>query len=258
MKRTIGLLAAFALLCGLLLPGKARADGLLSGRLLGGSLALSASGLGSGVSQVVFYIRNANDSTDYRLDAETAADGRAGAAFTVAGSDYVAYATAKNAEGVDQTVYGPVEVAASTVWASYSASIQKNGWQNNVLDGAEAGTEGKALRLEALKVTLAGTRPSGAHIVYQAHVQNIGWQKAVQDGAEAGTEGKNLRIEALRFTLQGLDGYEVRYRAYVQSRGWLPWQATANGTDLSAAGIAGTTGKGLRMEAVEISVAPAA
>lgn len=254
-KRTAGLFAAFALLCLLILPGRARADAALTGRLLGGRLTLSVAGLGGGISQVVFYVRNADDSTDYRLDAENVSNGKADAEFTVAGSDYIAYATGKNAAGADQTSYGAVDVTESTVWAVYSADIQKNGWQNGIPDGAEAGTEGKALRLEALKVSLAGAPPTGAHIVYQAHVQNIGWQKAAQDGGAAGTVGKGLRVEALRLTLQGLDGYEVRYRAYVQRLGWLDWQTAQNGAGLSAAGIAGTTGRGLRMEAVEISVA---
>ena len=142
--------------------------------------------------------------------------------------------------------------AAFTPGISYTAHVQRIGWQSAVTDGAEAGTEGKALRLEGLRLKLTGKLPLGASIEYQAHVQRIGWQAAVSDGALAGTTGKGLRIEALRFTLKGLTGYAVKYRAYVQRVGWLDWVTTANGTNISDAAAAGTVGRSLRMEAVEI------
>lgn len=146
--------------------------------------------------------------------------------------------------------------AASTVsvGVAYAAHVQHIGWQKFVADGAEAGTEHKALRLEGLQIKLTGDLPAGASIVYQAHVQKLGWQQAVQNGELAGTTGKSLRMEALRISLKGLSGYAVKYRAYVQNKGWLDWQTTANGTDISEAAVAGTTGKGLRMEAIQIEI----
>lgn len=148
--------------------------------------------------------------------------------------------------------------AAATVGVTYDAHVQRTGWQPYVNDGAEAGTDGKALRVEALNVKLTGTVPAGASVTYQAHVQTQGWQKAVANGAEVGTVGKALRLEALKITLSGLPGYAVEYRAHVQGIGWMPWQTTANGTALSAAAEAGTVGKALRLEAIEIKIVKAA
>lgn len=135
-----------------------------------------------------------------------------------------------------------------------SAHVQKQGWQSYVRTGKEAGTHGKSLRMEGVKIYLTGNVPDSASIIYQAHVQSIGWQKAVSNGELAGTVGKAKRLEALKITLKGLPGYKVSYRAHVQKYGWMKWQTTANGASLSSAGIAGTVGKSLRMEAVEINI----
>ena len=134
---------------------------------------------------------------------------------------------------------------AGAVGVTYRGHVQNIGWQPFVSDGAEAGTDGKSLRVEALDMTLSNV-PSGAHIEYQAHVQNIGWQSPVEDGAEAGTDGKSLRVEAIKIALVGLPGYTVEYRAHVQSIGWQPW--VSDGVE------AGTDGKGLRIEAMEARV----
>lgn len=56
------------------------------------------------------------------------------------------------------------------------------------------GTTGKALRLEAVKL-------SGFPVEYQAHVQNLGWLPWVDAGEQAGTTGKSLRMEAIKIRL---------------------------------------------------------
>ncbi len=144
--------------------------------------------------------------------------------------------------------------AAANVGVTYNAHVQNIGWQTYVSDGAEAGTDGKSLRVEAVNIKLTGSVPTGASITYSAHVQNVGWQKAVSNGITAGTFGKSLRVEALKITLGGMPGYSVKYRVHVQNKGWLDWQTTANGTSIDSAAIAGTTGKSLRVEAVEIQL----
>jgi uncharacterized protein YjdB len=123
-----------------------------------------------------------------------------------------------------------------------------------VSNGVIAGTTGRSLRVEALKLNLIGELPTGASIIYQTHIQNTGWQKAVSDGDISGTTGKGLRIEAVKITLSGLSGYTVKYRVHVENYGWMDWQSTKNGTDIENAMIAGTTGQGLRIEAVEIII----
>jgi hypothetical protein len=140
------------------------------------------------------------------------------------------------------------------VGLTYSAHVQKIGWQSYVQNPNMAGTTGRALRMEGLKLKLNGAVPSGGEIIYQAHVEKIGWQSAVENDALAGTVGKSRRLEAMKMTIKGFAGYSIQYRAHVQKMGWLPWQTAANGTDIKNAGIAGTTGKALRMEAIEIRI----
>ena len=142
----------------------------------------------------------------------------------------------------------PQRVIAQTVSAlsvTYQGHVQSIGWQPLVFDGQEAGTHGKALRVEALKINLVNA-PVGANIKYQAHVQNIGWQPLVSGGQEAGTHGKSLRVEAIKITLENMPGYTVQYQAHVQSIGWQPWVGSGQ--------EAGTHGKSLRVEAIRIKI----
>lgn len=137
---------------------------------------------------------------------------------------------------------------------TYDSYVQRAEWQPYVENGALSGTTGKALRVEGLSAKLVGDVPAGAKLTYKAYVQRSGWQAPVSDGAAAGTVGRSLRLEALKMTLLGMPGYEVEYRAYIQRAGWQRWKAVKNGTPVDAAAAAGTTGKSLRIEAVEILI----
>ena len=129
----------------------------------------------------------------------------------------------------------------------YRAHVQNDGWQAQVASGQTAGTSGRSLRVEALRIGLDGASYKGG-VSYQAHVQNVGWQKAVSDGAAAGTSGRSLRVEALKVWLTGdiSKYYDVVYRAHVQNVGWQPWVVDG--------GLAGTTGRSLRVEAVQVKL----
>ncbi|WP_242841095.1 SH3 domain-containing protein [Clostridium akagii] len=162
------------------------------------------------------------------------------------------------------------KVPASIYGISYEGHVQSIGWQkpvtttgdqSDIIDAAEAGTDGKGLRVEALKIT--GTNlPQDASITYQGHVQNIGWQdpvtetgnKAIDIAPEAGTDGKGLRVEAFKITLNGLPGYAVEYQTHIENIGWQAPVQTLNGTSITGAAEAGTDGKGLRMEALRIEI----
>lgn len=126
----------------------------------------------------------------------------------------------------------------------YQPHIQSIGWAEPVGDGATAGTVGRGLRLETIRINvnsdLAGS------VEYRTHVQSIGWTDWVSDGADSGTTGRSLRLEALEIRLTGelAEHYDIYYRVHAQKYGWLDW--AKNGT------TAGTTGKGLRLEAFEI------
>ena len=64
-----------------------------------------------------------------------------------------------------------------------------------------------------------------------------------------GTVGQYKRMEAVSIRLKGMDGYasgNIRYQAHVQNIGWQGWKQ--NGSS------AGTSGKALRLEAVQIQL----
>lgn len=143
-----------------------------------------------------------------------------------------------------------VTVSASVVTfpsVSYSGHVQKIGWQAYVKDGALAGTEGQALRVEGFKILLENA-PAGLKVKYKTHVQNIGWQDWVYDGALGGTEGQSLRVEALQIMLEGTDTdkYSIEYQAHVQNVGWQSWVRDGQ--------VSGTSGKSLRIEAIRIRI----
>lgn len=131
----------------------------------------------------------------------------------------------------------------------YSGHVSSEGWQGWVKDGAVAGTTGKALSLEALKISLPNQQVSGS-IRYSAHVANKGWLGWVENGAIAGTVGESRQMEAIKISLTGAmaDSYDVRYRAHVAGKGWMDW--VKNGA------VAGTTSSGLQLEAIEIELIP--
>ncbi len=135
---------------------------------------------------------------------------------------------------------------SSNIEVVYNAHVQNIGWQGYRVNGDTAGTTGKALRVEALTVSL----PDGVegNISYKAHVQDIGWQDWRKDGEIAGTTGEALRVEAIQIKLGGAiaSKYDVYYRVHSQDVGWSSW--VKNGA------AAGTTGRSLRIEAVQIKL----
>lgn len=137
---------------------------------------------------------------------------------------------------------------------TYRTNVMNLAWLPYVKDGAEAGTDHQYLMAEAVQIKLTGHLPKDASIIYQAHVMTLGWLSPVSDGQIAGTTGQNRRMEAIKITLFGLPGYKVEYRAHVKHLGWLPWQATTNGKDISKAAVAGTTGQARRLEAIEVRI----
>ena len=135
---------------------------------------------------------------------------------------------------------------------TYQAHVQNVGWQKATRDKGMAGTSGRALRVEGIRIALTdatdGTVSGG--ISYRTHVQNIGWQDWKANGALAGTTGRALRLEAIQVQLTGAaaSAGDVYYRAHVQNEGWLGW--AKNGE------VAGSTGHGLRMEALQLCLVP--
>jgi len=131
----------------------------------------------------------------------------------------------------------------------YQAHVSNIGWQSQVADGGLAGTTGRALAMEAIRISLANPAYSGG-IEYNAHCANIGWQGWKSNNAIAGTTGQVRRMEAIQIRLTGemADYFDVYYRAHVSNFGWLGW--ASNGLS------AGSTGYGYQLEALEIRLVP--
>ena len=146
---------------------------------------------------------------------------------------------------VGNNTWTVIDQAVNVISILYQGHVQNIGWQNWVSDGQEAGTNGKALRLEALKIKLVNA-PAETSVKYQSYVQNIGWQNWVSNGEEAGTDGKSLRMEAIKIILENMLGYSIQYQAHVQNIGWQNW--VSDGQE------AGTDGKSLRMEAIRMRI----
>ena len=140
----------------------------------------------------------------------------------------------------------------------YRFKVQGSGWQDWVKNGKTAGTTGKGLRVEAVQIKLTGELANTYDIRYSVHVQHFGWLGFAYNGDIAGTSGYGYRIEAIQVYLDPkgppLVGnpffikkpMDLESRAHVQSKGWMAW--TTQGK------TAGTTGKGLRMEALSLKL----
>ncbi|MFR3038336.1 MAG: hypothetical protein ACLTLY_06050 [Agathobacter rectalis] len=69
------------------------------------------------------------------------------------------------------------------------------------MDGALAGTTGRALNVEAINMSLTGEMANQYDIYYRVHAQNYGWLGWAKNGQNAGTSGQNLHLEALQIVL---------------------------------------------------------
>lgn len=140
---------------------------------------------------------------------------------------------------------------------AYSTHVENIGWQPEVANGQTAGTTDQSLRLEAAKIRLTGADADKYSIWYRFHVQNEAWQEWCRDGDIAGTTGQALRAEAIQIIITLKSQSLIRtpgdapliainYRSHIQNLAWAAW--VRNGQK------SGTTGLGLRMEAMEIKL----
>ena len=133
---------------------------------------------------------------------------------------------------------------------TYSAHVSNVGWQGAVSDGATAGTTGRGLALEDLKLSLDSSDYSdGSAVQIDAHVSGIGWQGwDTPSASEGGTTGQGRAVEAVRLRLTGslANDYDVYYRVHASNIGWMAW--AKDGEE------AGTTGMSCSLEAVQIKL----
>ena len=138
-----------------------------------------------------------------------------------------------------------VTVVKPPMNVSYTTHVRNIGWQNYVKDGTMAGTSGKSLRLEGIKIKIENPDYTG-DIEYRTHVQDIGWQDYVKNNAMSGTSHQSKRLEAIQIRLTGelANHYDVYYRVHAQDVGWMNW---AKNNEMS-----GTASYGRRLEGIEI------
>ena len=141
----------------------------------------------------------------------------------------------------------PFKSAKAADVITYQAHVQSIGWQPAVTKGATAGTTGRGLRAEALKVSLQNQQYFG-DVECNAYTMGLGWRGWKSNGAISGTTGQGRAMEAVKLRLAGdiEQRYDIYYRVHVQSLGWLGW--ASNGDN------AGTSGFGYRIEAVQIKL----
>ncbi len=157
-------------------------------------------------------------------------------------------------EALQMKLSDRLAAAGYHVW--YRVHAQNLGWMGWTCDGELAGTTGMGLRGEAVQILVlrGDAKPKGydaaksafrTYVTANAHVQNDGWLGYAPAG-KFGTTGKGKRLEAM-WIKAGLP-FEggIDYQAHVQNIGWQDW--VRNGK------IAGTTGRGLRMEAARIKL----
>jgi len=140
----------------------------------------------------------------------------------------------------------------------YQTHIQDVGWQDWKTNGVTSGTTGQSLRLEGIRIRLTGVDAGNYDVYYRVHAQDYGWLNWARNGASAGTEGLSLRLEAIQIVIVPADssapGLTARpfvsadvactYRTHIQNIGWQDWKTKG--------AISGTTGMGLRLEAIQI------
>ena len=133
---------------------------------------------------------------------------------------------------------------------TYRAHVSNVGWQGVVSDGATAGTTGRGLALEDLKLSIDSSDYSdGSAVQIDAHVSGIGWQGwDTPSASEGGTTGQGRAVEAVRLRLTGslAKDYDVYYRVHASNIGWMAW--AKDGEE------AGTTGMSCSLEAVQIKL----
>ncbi len=132
----------------------------------------------------------------------------------------------------------------------YSTYVNGQGWQAVSSDGNTNGTTGQSLSVEALKAKVINADyDCVGSIEYEAYMQGQGWQNSIKkDNAEAGIPGGGKRMEAMRMRLTGdlAKKYDVYYRAYVQTYGWLDWATNWQS--------AGTFDYAKRLEAIQVKL----
>ena len=167
----------------------------------------------------------------------------------------------KAVEDLKVSILNPEEDGSVQV----DAHVSGIGWQGwDTPSASEGGTTGQGRAVEAVRLRLTGSLAKDYDVYYRVHASNIGWMAWAKDGEEAGTTGFGRSVEAVQIRLvkkgdaaPSSDGANVdyafkkkpmslTYRAHVSNVGWQG--AVSDGA------TAGTTGRGLALEDLELSI----
>lgn len=189
------------------------------------------------------FISNHDDLTKFNNQIDELARGILSAFGIGALAPVQASAPAKKPEPIDGYITsGGVFQDKKDIFGtvSYQVHARDIGWCNWQSDGELAGSTGQNRRIEAFRLI-----PVGETDVV-VHIKDVGDKeyKNISKDTILGTTGQNKRIEAIKIT--GKDTPYI-YRVHQKNIGWTDW--TFNGN------WAGTKGKGLQIEAIEIMTA---
>lgn len=147
-------------------------------------------------------------------------------------------------------------------YQTHSAGLGWTGWK---ISGDTSGTTGQNIELQAIQIKLTGKAADLFDVYYRVHVKDFGWMDWAKNGETAGTTGLFRRMEAIEIKYVQKGGAapgavtqpvltsedvaaksNVVYQTQVQNIGWQ--NPVYNGNE------AGTTGQGLAVEALKISL----
>lgn len=127
----------------------------------------------------------------------------------------------------------------------YNLKVKDHGWGKEAVMGEITGTSGQCLATEEFTMR---TNLEGVKAEYQVHVSNAGWIPITEDNHPAGRAPEMLEAIKIRLTGENSGMYDVYYRVHVQNEYWMEWHKNWE--------EAGTTGRHLRLEAIQILIVP--
>lgn len=113
---------------------------------------------------------------------------------------------------------------------SYSAHVSNIGWQNYVSEGKTAGTTGRSLQIEAIKINIESNdsnyKAIDGNILYKICDENGDWSNDwISNNDIAGSTGQSIGLSLIKIKLDGeiANYYDIYYRVHSEIYGWLGW-----------------------------------
>lgn len=126
----------------------------------------------------------------------------------------------------------------------YQSNVSNLGWLAEVNEPNTAGTTGKNVTLQSLKLRLANVGSSAkiSASVYSASYDWYEYANVNGNNVQVGNAGQMM--QQVKFNLVDVPGYTLEYRVYSADLGWQPWTTQT--------GVAGVKGKNI--EAIEFKL----